>query len=71
MWSWFISLFRGKQESMEPQQLNEAPLNHKPLEKMTKAELDELGKHHGVKLDGRKKKSVLIETLKDNNVLHG
>jgi hypothetical protein len=71
MWSWLLSLFQGKQEVVEPQQLNEAPSNQKPLEKMTKAELDALGKHHGVKLDGRKKKAVLIETLKDNNVLHG
>ena len=32
---------------------------------MTKKELEELGREHGVELDRREKKSTLIEKMKD------
>ena len=46
------------------QMLNEAPANNKPLEEMTKLELEELGRQHGVELDRRKTKKTLVERMK-------
>ena len=44
--------------------LTEAPANHKPLEKMTKVQLESLGRQHGVELDRRKNKKSLVATMK-------
>ena len=71
MWSFIKSWFDKEECNSEPVQLNEAPVNHKHLEEMTKEELDSLGQQHGVKLDRRLKKATLIQELKDNNILHG
>ena len=49
----------------EPQMLTEAPVNNKSLDEMTKVELEELGRQHGIELDRRKNKKVLVETMKD------
>jgi hypothetical protein len=49
----------------EPVQLNEAPSNNTPLDRMTKAELEALGREHGVELDRRKAKADLVEELKE------
>lgn len=49
----------------EPVQLNEAPSNNTPLDKMTKVELEALGREHGVELDRRKAKADLVEELKE------
>jgi hypothetical protein len=40
---------------------------HEPdaLENMSKRELEELGREHGVELDRRKSKKVLVEQMKD------
>lgn len=35
------------------------------LDNLSKSELEELGREHGVELDRRKKKSVLVETMKN------
>jgi len=48
-----------------PQVLTEAPANNKPLEKMTKVQLESLGRQHGIELDRRKSKKTLVETMKD------
>lgn len=47
-----------------PTQLNEAPVNHKSLDEMTKIELEATGRQHGIELDRRKSKGVLVEELK-------
>jgi hypothetical protein len=44
--------------------LTEAPANNKSLEEMTKRELEELGRQHGVELDRRKNKKTLVERMK-------
>jgi len=48
-----------------PQVLTEAPANDKGLESMTKVELEELGRQHGIELDRRLKKDTLVEQLSD------
>jgi hypothetical protein len=45
--------------------LTEAPANNKPLEKMSKVQLESLGRQHGIELDRRKSKKTLVETMKD------
>jgi hypothetical protein len=45
--------------------LIEAPANDKSLEEMTKRELEDLGRQHGVELDRRKNKKTLIESVKN------
>lgn len=65
-----FSIFFKEEKKSEPVPLNEAPLNHTALEDMTKAELDALGKHHGMKLDRRRKKAQLVQDLKDNNIFY-
>jgi len=70
-----IDEFHGKKEEVlievapvieeEPiEVLTEAPANHKPLEKMTKIQLESLGRQHGVELDRRKNKKSLVATMK-------
>lgn len=65
--------------SSEPQVLKEAPTNFQEAkaelmtedtlpseyESMSKAELEILGKEHGIELDKRKTKAVLIKQLKE------
>ena len=48
----------------EPEQLNEAP-SAKSLDDMSKKELEDLGRQHGIELDRRKKKDDLIEELNE------
>lgn len=69
-WNNLAQIFTNSQEE-QTQMLNEAPANKVSLEEMTKEELDNLGAHHGIKLDRRKKKATMIQELKDNNILHG
>ena len=45
--------------------LTEAPVGNKSLDEMTKVELEALGRQHGIELDRRKRKNVLVETMKD------
>ena len=47
-----------------PQMLNEAPTANKSLDEMSKAELEALGRQHGVELDRRKSKKTLVEKMK-------
>ena len=44
--------------------LTEAPANNIALEKMTKLQLESLGRQHGVELDRRKNKKSLVTTMK-------
>ena len=44
--------------------LTEAPTDINDLENMSKRELEDLGREHGVELDRREKKSSLIEQIK-------
>lgn len=44
--------------------LTEAPANNVALEKMTKLQLESLGRQHGVELDRRKNKKSLVATMK-------
>ena len=49
-------------------EVKEAPeetFDYDDLEDMTKKELEELGREHGVELDRREKKSTLIGKMKD------
>jgi len=41
------------------------------IEDMTKRELDELGNIHGLRLDRRRKKEVLVAKLKEAGIHHG
>jgi hypothetical protein len=41
------------------------------IEDMTKTELDRLGKLHGVRLDKRRKKDVLVAKLKEAGIYRG
>ena len=45
--------------------LTEAPVGNRTLDEMTKVELEALGRQHGIELDRRKSKKVLLETVKD------
>ena len=45
--------------------LTEAPVNNKSLDEMTKRELEDVGRKHGVELDRRKNKKALIESVKN------
>lgn len=51
-------------EDTQMEMLTEAPANNKSLDEMTKRELEDLGRQHGVELDRRKNKKTLIETMK-------
>ena len=44
--------------------LTEAPTDMNDLENMSKRELEDLGREHGVELDRREKKSTIIEQIK-------
>ena len=49
----------------ELEMLTEAPVNNKSLEEMTKRELEDLGRQHGVELDRRKTKKTLVDRMKN------
>ena len=49
----------------EVEEAPEETSEYDDLEDMTKKELEELGREHGVELDRREKKSTLIEKMKD------
>lgn len=49
----------------EVEEAPEETSEHDDLEDMTKKELEELGREHGVELDRREKKSTLIGKMKD------
>jgi len=53
------------QPAPKMQMLNEAPTAEKPLETMTKVELEALGRTMGIELDRRKAKEVLIDEIKE------
>ena len=71
----------GTVSAPEPEVLTEAPTNESEFveehfeedptaedleyEAMTKSELEELGRDHGIELDRREKKTTLIERLKN------
>ena len=46
-------------------QLNEAPPHNKSLNEMSKRELEDLGREHGVELDRRLNKKTLIQHIKE------
>lgn len=52
-------------DSPPPSMLTEAPVNNRSLDEMTKVELEALGRQHGIELDRRKNKKILVETMKD------
>jgi len=54
-------------KSPVPRLLVEAP-STKALEKMTKAQLLDLAKHHGIKLNGKSSKPELVLLLQRNGV---
>jgi len=56
-----IDKFYSKNASA-PSVLVESPIN-KPIEDMTKKELEETARHYGIELDRRYKKKTLIEKL--------
>jgi hypothetical protein len=45
--------------------LTEAPNDMEELLSMSKRELEDLGREHGVELDRREKKSTLVEKMKN------
>ena len=47
------------------QTLTEAPAAEKSLDDMSKLELEALGRQHGIELDRRLRKDVLVEQLSD------
>ena len=49
----------------EAEMLIEAPTSGKDLNEMSKRELEDLGREHGIELDRREKKSTLVEKLND------
>jgi len=59
------SLEERRSVSGLPEMLTEAPANNVSLEKMTKVQLESLGRQHGVELDRRKSKKTLVETMRD------
>jgi len=61
-----IEEFYGKTEEVQPQvqTLTEAPVS-KSLDDMSKLELEALGRQHGIELDRRLRKDVLVEQLSD------
>jgi len=54
-----------KAEAPKAEMLVEAPTSADDLNEMTKVELEELGREHGVELDRREKKSSLVSQLKN------
>ena len=50
-----------------PSMLTEAP-SHGPLEDMSKRQLEELGRQHGIELDRRKNKQALLNELSEANI---
>lgn len=64
-----MNLFRQDSPSKVVQQPTTEPL--RIIEDMTKRELDELGAANGVKLDRRRKKTVLVAKLKEAGIFHG
>ena len=57
-----------KEEEVEVQQLNEAPVNNKSLQDMTKTELQELAAIHGIQYKAFSSKAKLIELIEDQEV---
>lgn len=57
-----IAEWNGKTPKAE--MLIEAPISADDLNEMTKVELEELGREHGIELDRREKKSSLLSQLK-------
>ena len=49
---------------IDMEMLTEAPVTMADLQRMSKIELEELGREHGVELDRREKKSSLVEEMK-------
>ena len=49
----------------EPEMIVEAPTSGKDLNEMSKRELEDLGREHGIELDRREKKETLIEKLNE------
>jgi len=49
----------------EPEMLTEAPTSGKDLNEMSKRELEEMGREHGIELDRRERKETLIEKLNE------
>lgn len=49
----------------EPEMIVEAPTSGKDLNEMSKRELEEVGREHGIELDRRERKETLIEKLNE------
>ena len=49
----------------EPEMMVEAPTSGKDLNEMSKRELEEVGREHGIELDRRERKETLIEKLNE------
>ena len=52
-------------EEPKVEMILEAPVNMENLEDMSKRELEQVGRAHGIELDRREKKSSLIDQLKE------
>ena len=59
-----VTLDDDTEIDMPMEMLTEAPVTMADLQRMSKVELEELGREHGVELDRREKKSSLIEEIK-------
>lgn len=69
IFQYIMNLFRQDPPNRVVHQPATEPL--RMIEDMTKRELDELGAANGVKLDRRRKKTVLVAKLKEAGIFHG
>ena len=60
-----VAEWNGTTTEPEPEMLVEAPTSTVDFNDMTKRELEELGREHGIELDRREKKSSLIDQLNE------
>lgn len=56
-----------EEASPEPESLMEAP-SSKAIDDMSKRELEDLGRQHGIELDRRRSKSDLVQELNDAGI---
>jgi hypothetical protein len=57
-----------EEDNVMPQQLNEAPVNNKSLNDMSKFELQELAEMHGIEFKSWTSKSKLIDLVEDHQI---
>ena len=62
MFGWIRKIFLSSFET-ENQEKQEVEHSQESLSKLTKIELEELGREHGIELDRRKRKDTLVKEL--------